>query len=218
MSVGKSSEQRSHWEEVYSSKFPEQVSWYESYPAASLNLIHASGLAHDSRIVDVGGGASTLVDHLLIQGFKSVTVLDIAKAALERSQCRLRACAPDVTWIASDVTTWRPRVPFDLWHDRAVFHFLTKTAQRRGYIEVLQRGVRPGGSAVIATFAPDGPERCSGLPVRRYSPEVLASEMGPGFALQEIQFEDHITPAGTVQRFLYCRFRRFGDVPSDPVQ
>jgi len=199
---------REHWETVYATKSPDEVSWYQRSPDVSLAMIRGAGLTAESGIVDVGGGASTLVDHLLAEGCRRVAVVDIAARALERSKQRLGAAAPRVDWIVADVTQWRPAAPFDIWHDRAVFHFLTEDEDRRGYLNALNAGLRVGGDVVIGAFALDGPERCSGLPVRRYSPPLLADTLGDGFSLVASCAEDHRTPAGTVQRFVYARFRR----------
>lgn len=196
-----------HWEQVYSTKSADAVSWHQQSPRLSLELIRRTGLKPPYSVADVGGGAAALVDHLLADGCH-VTVVDIAAAALTVSQRRLAEVADQVSWVVADVVRWRPANAFDLWHDRAVFHFLTDEADRCGYVEALSQGVRPGGWAVIATFAIDGPERCSGLPVRRYDPLMLAQTLGAGFALVDVAEEDHRTPAGGVQKFVYCLFSR----------
>jgi ubiquinone/menaquinone biosynthesis C-methylase UbiE len=199
---------RDHWEGVHRQGAEREVSWYQERPATSLQLVASTGAGASARIVDVGGGASRLVDELLAAGFERVSVLDIAEAALERARQRLGSRASSVSWIASDVTTWNPDGAFDVWHDRAVFHFLVRAEDRAAYRSTLQRALRSGGQAVIATFASDGPERCSGLPVARYEPESLAAELGPGFRLVESTHEDHRTPSGKVQRFQFSRFVR----------
>jgi SAM-dependent methyltransferase len=201
-------ERRRHWDGVYAAKQPDEVSWFQRSPTVSLTLIGATGIASDAPIVDVGGGASTLVDHLLADGYTHLTVVDIAAAALDASRHRLGARAAGIDWVVADVIAWRPAARFALWHDRAVFHFLTDERDRRGYLAGLEAGLRPGGIAIISTFAIDGPERCSGLPVQRYSPDTLAAELGPGFALEQSVTEDHVTPVGRTQRFVCCRFRR----------
>jgi trans-aconitate methyltransferase len=205
------SERSQHWDRVYSGQSAEMVSWYQKSPATSLSLVAAVDAPPDARIVDVGGGASTLVDNLIQAGFRDVTVVDLAAAALEISRQRLAGRGSEVRWLAQDVTSWRPDRVFDIWHDRAVFHFLTEEPDRRGYLAALDAGLRTGGTVIMATFAPDGPEKCSGLPVRRYSPEALAAELGAGFSLAETRFEDHATPAGRTQRFVYCRFQKVSD-------
>ena len=195
-----------HWDEVYSQKAEDTVSWFQVHPDLSLELIRAAGVGHTDALIDVGGGASRLVDHLLGAGFADLTVLDIAAAALERAGARLGPAALKVQWLVADVTRWRPARLYRLWHDRAVFHFLTEAADRAAYLANLKAALTPGGHAVIASFAPDGPERCSGLPVQRYSPESLAAELGPAFHLKGKRNESHLTPAGRVQRFQYSLF------------
>ena len=199
---------KQHWDEVYAQKAEDAVSWFQPRPEASLALIAAAGLKPDDPIVDIGGGTSRLVDHLLAAGHKDVTVLDVAAAALEKSRARLGKQAERVHWIVADITRWRPERRYRLWHDRAVFHFLTEAADRAAYRRALEAGLAPGGHAVISSFALDGPERCSGLPVQRYSPETLAAELGAGFNLLEQHQEEHRTPAGKLQRFQYSVFAR----------
>ena len=201
-------ENRSHWENVYTTKDPESVSWFQSSPKISLELIDASGVDLSGSIIDIGGGASGLVDALVDRGQRFVAVLDIAGAGLAVAKHRLGARGADVEWIVANVTNWQPARPFDLWHDRAVFHFLTSEADRHGYLAALDRGLVVGGTLIMATFALDGPERCSGLIVRRYDAEGLATELGPGFELIETRREAHHTPGGTVQNFTWTRFKR----------
>lgn len=199
---------KQHWEEVYRQKSEDAVSWFQVHPDLSLELIRAAGAGPSDPLIDVGGGASRLVDHLLEAGHTDLTVLDISEAALERAGARLGSRALEVQWLVADVTRWRPERRYRLWHDRAVFHFLTEAAERAVYLANLRAALADGGSALIASFAPDGPERCSGLPVRRYSPESLASELGRGFRLTEHRAEQHITPAGRVQSFQYSVFEK----------
>ena len=201
-------ENRSHWETVYTTKDPQSVSWCQSSPRISLELIDASGVDLSGSIIDIGGGASGLVDALVNRGQRFVAVLDIAGAGLAVAKHRLGARGADVEWIVANVTNWQPVRPFDLWHDRAVFHFLTSEADRHGYLAALDRGLVVGGTLIMATFALDGPERCSGLMVRRYDAEGLATELGPGFELIETRREAHHTPGGTVQNFTWTRFKR----------
>ncbi|MGQ9371300.1 class I SAM-dependent methyltransferase [Azospirillum sp. ST 5-10] len=201
-------QRQDHWQGVYSRTASDAVSWHQDHPAASLALIRASGVAPDTRLVDVGGGASTLVDHLLDRGHRAVTVLDIAGAALAVARTRLGVRADAVSWVEADVTAWRPPARYGLWHDRAVFHFLTEAADRDAYRAALDAALEPGGTLVIASFAPDGPDRCSGLPVVRYGPETLAAELGAAYRLEEVVHDDHRTPAGRRQAFVHCRFRR----------
>lgn len=196
-----------HWEQVYGSKDSREASWFEAAPEASLRMIARTGLTAGSRAVDVGGGASSLVDHLLQLGFE-VAVLDIADESLAVARARLGAKAARVQWIATDITFWQPAAQFDLWHDRAVFHFLTQPAQRRGYVAALEAALRPGGWLVMATFAPDGPEMCSGLPVQRWAAPDLARELGEGFELVHAERNEHATPWGSSQAFTWALFRR----------
>jgi len=195
---------KQHWEQVYSTKSTTEVSWFQREARVSLDLItRAAGPA--AAILDAGGGASTLVDGLLDRGYTGVTVLDIAAAALEAAQARLGPRAARVQWLAADLL----RHPFarhglDVWHDRAVFHFLTSAADRQAYVAQVARAVRPGGHVIVATFAADGPTKCSGLDVCRYSPGALHAEFGTAFELLGKVFEEHVTPAGLRQRFQYC--------------
>lgn len=201
-------DRKEHWEGVYRDKSPLDVSWYQAEPVISLELIEASGCGPDAAVIDVGGGASVLVDHLLARGYRSLTVLDISGRALEHARNRLGAAAGEVTWVESDVTAFAPAVVFDVWHDRAVFHFLTAAADRRRYVEVLERAVRPGGQVVLAAFAIGGPTKCSGLDIVQYDAAKLGAELGDGFRLLEQRAEEHHTPAGKVQQFAYFRFAR----------
>jgi SAM-dependent methyltransferase len=199
---------REHWQRVYVEKAEEEVSWFQANPTTSLDLISKTGAPPEARIVDIGGGASRLVDALLERGYERVTVVDVAPAALARARARLGDRAARVTWAASDVRTFEPDGPVDVWHDRAAFHFMVSPEDRRAYVTAMLRAIRCGGTAIIATFAPDGPERCSGLPVMRWEPAALAAELGSTFRLVESVGEDHVTPAGKVQRFQFSRFVR----------
>ncbi|HYD42228.1 MAG TPA: class I SAM-dependent methyltransferase [Anaeromyxobacter sp.] len=199
---------RGHWERVYAEKAEQEVSWFQEVPATSLRLVAATGAGRDARIVDVGGGASRLVDALLADGYGRITVLDLAAPALDRARQRLGPRAASVSWIAADVTSWTPDGTYDVWHDRAVFHFLVRPEHRAAYRATLLRALGAGGHAIVATFAADGPERCSGLPVARYDPDALAAELGPELRLVESLREEHRTPGGKVQRFQYSRFVR----------
>jgi SAM-dependent methyltransferase len=200
---------RDHWDRIYGAKAPAELSWYESVPVTSLRLIDAAGLPPGARLLDVGGGASTLVDALLDRGDIAVSVLDLSWRAIERARLRLGARAPSVTWLEGDVLRVElPPEGYDLWHDRALFHFLTESRDREAYIGKMLGSVRPGGHLVMATFAADGPVRCSGLPVVRYSPGDLGAELGDSFELLEHEHVGHRTPGGTVQRFLFARFLR----------
>jgi 2-polyprenyl-3-methyl-5-hydroxy-6-metoxy-1,4-benzoquinol methylase len=201
-------DRQAHWQNVYATKAEKEVSWFQEKPAPSLDLIAAAGIASDAAIIDVGGGASRLVDSLLDKGFRRITILDLSAKALDEAKKRLGQRADGVDWIAADITIWEPSRTYDLWHDRAAFHFLTEPADRDAYIVRLKKAVRPGGHVIIATFAADGPERCSGLPIVRYDPEALARKLGPGFEFVESRRHDHLTPGGNTQRFQFSRFLR----------
>ncbi len=202
------SDRTSHWENVYTTKAETEVSWFQENPATSLRLIRDAGASSDSRIIDIGGGASRLVDALLEQGFRALTVLDISASALETAKKRLGAAGANVEWIVADATKWTPVKSYDIWHDRAAFHFLTDPADRDAYIGRLRTAVGPGGEVIIGTFALDGPEKCSGLPVQRYDANSLAEVLGPSFELADSYSESHRTPWGSIQHFQFSRFRR----------
>lgn len=199
---------RDHWTGVYEEKSPTDVSWYQPAPEPSLRAIDRFGCQPSSSFIDIGGGASNLVDALLHRGWDDLTVLDIAASALEAAKRRLGKDAAKIHWEVADITDWQPSHRYDVWHDRAVFHFLTEPEQREAYRHALLAGVSPGGLVIVATFALDGPERCSGLPVRRYDAEMLANEIGPSFKLLESWHEEHTTPWGAKQSFSWCVFRR----------
>lgn len=199
---------KSHWEQVYATKASDAVSWYQPHAVQSLRLIVDSGVARSAAILDVGGGASMLVDDLLAHGYTDVGVLDLSGAALRVAQARLGAGAAAVNWIEADVTALAlPRHSIDLWHDRAVFHFLTDPADRHAYVARVLQAVRPGGHVIVSTFAEDGPLECSGLPVQRYSPDGLHAEFGAPFELLRHATEAHRTPSGELQSFIYCACR-----------
>lgn len=198
---------KSHWETIYTTKAPTEVGWYEPHLRMSLEFIVRSGVRPEGRIIDVGGGASTLVDDLLARGFRHITVLDLSPAAINLAKARLGKHAADVVWIEADIThVTLPEQYYDLWHDRAVFHFLTMADDRRRYVDAVQRALKPGGHLIVATFAPEAPPQCSGLEVVRYRPEQLQEELGASFALLESCHEGHLTPSGMSQPYLYCRF------------
>jgi ubiquinone/menaquinone biosynthesis C-methylase UbiE len=199
---------RVHWETVYASKGETEVSWFQENPVASLELIAEAGAAPLSAIIDVGGGASRLVDALVEKGFRDVTVLDVSEAALAAARARLGERSRSVRWVVADVTKWRPEAAaFDLWHDRAAFHFLTDAGDRTAYVTRMTRAVKPGGHAIIATFALDGPERCSGLPVQRYDGRSVGEAIGDRFELIRTRLEVHTTPWGAKQSFQFSLFR-----------
>jgi SAM-dependent methyltransferase len=200
-------ERHDHWHRVYSDKQPDEVSWFQATPAPSLAALDRLGAGPTQSLIDIGGGASTLVDALLQRGWRDVTVLDIAAPALRAAQARLGERAADVVWQVADITAWRPQRRYDIWHDRAVFHFLTAPEQRAAYLRALGDGLAAGGLAIIATFALDGPEKCSGLPVERYDADKLARTLGPGFHLEASWREEHLTPWQAIQTFTWCIFR-----------
>ena len=199
---------RAYWDRIYSRKTDRQVSWFEQLPAVSVRMIEAAGLTSETCVVDVGGGTSRLVDYLVAHGLDCVAVLDVSGAALTRAKARLSSAAIPLTWIEADVTADWSVEPMDIWHDRAVFHFLTDAEARVRYRTHLLQTLKPRGTAIIATFAPDGPATCSGLPVARYSSEALAAELGDPLQLVESVRHLHKTPSGTTQAFQYSRFVR----------
>lgn len=201
-----------HWEAVYRDRPAEEVSWFQPSPDLSLALIDAAEMPLDAPLIDVGGGASRLIDKLLEAGYGNVSVLDISPAALAQSRSRLGAAADAVRWLQADITRAELPEHYRLWHDRAVFHFLVGAPERAAYLERLERHLEPGGQAIIATFSLDGPERCSGLPVQRYSARSLARTLGERFRLIESREELHTTPAGVVQAFVYCRFKHAANI------
>ncbi len=199
---------KAHWERVYTTKPATGVSWYQEHAEQSMQLIRRTGVARGGSIIDVGGGASTLVDDLLDEGHASITVLDLSAAALEAAKARLGKDAQRVRWLEGDILELAlPEHAYDVWHDRAVFHFLTREADRRAYVARVLRSVKPNGHVIVATFAEDGPTQCSGLPVVRYSPSELHGQFGPAFSLLKQEREEHRTPFGTVQSFIYCYCR-----------
>lgn len=201
------SERQAHWQRVYTSKEENQLSWHEDAPALSLTLLGEAGLRPEMAVVDIGGGTSRLVDALVARKQTHVTVLDLSTAALETAKKRL-AGAGNVEWVAGDVTEWQPKRPYDLWHDRAAFHFLTAPEDQRAYMRVMARALKTGGRAVIGTFALDGPEKCSGLPVARHDAASLWAVLGEGFSLISTRRNEHTTPWGAVQQFQFGTFEK----------
>jgi ubiquinone/menaquinone biosynthesis C-methylase UbiE len=200
---------KKHWEHVYTSKSADQASWFQEHAKHSLRLIRDTGVPATASIIDVGGGASTLVDDLLLNGYSNVTVLDLSAAALAAAKKRLGARSRSVNWIEGNVTqVTLPAHAYDVWHDRAAFHFLTAPEDRHAYVEAVLRAVKPDGHVIVATFAEDGPLQCSGLPVMRYRPDELHAEFGEPFTLLKHEKETHHTPFGTVQQFVYCYCRK----------
>jgi SAM-dependent methyltransferase len=196
---------RQHWDRIYRARRPEELSWYQRRPEASLALIASSAVGRDSGIIDVGGGSSTLADCLLDAGFTRLAVLDVSEVALTHARLRLGERARFVEWLVADVTAFTPPHRFALWHDRAVFHFLTTSEERQAYLASLRRTLLEGGSLVMATFTTDGPTKCSGLKVMRYDEQAILAELGAEFRLVEMRCETHYTPARVEQRFAYFR-------------
>ena len=202
------SHSQAHWSRIFSEKQPEEMSWTQPIPSTSLQFIRQFNLDPSARIIDIGGGDSRLVDFLLDAGFEHLTVLDISPEALERAKIRLGDQARRVEWVVSDITAFNPTDPFDFWHDRAAFHFLTSDSQIGSYLTIARKALRPNGGMMMGTFSETGPERCSGLPVRRYSEASLTAQLKNGFQKLRCVTEDHRTPFRTTQNFLFCSFRR----------
>jgi 2-polyprenyl-3-methyl-5-hydroxy-6-metoxy-1,4-benzoquinol methylase len=199
---------KTHWEKVYTTKAPESVSWYRAHLETSLALIERAADSRSASIIDIGGGESTLVDDLLLRGYKNLTVLDVSRTAIEVTKKRLGSASEQVRWLVGDIVEIELEpYAYDLWHDRAVFHFLTTPERRLAYVRRATRAVRPGGHVIVSTFGPEGPTKCSGLEVMRYDADSLHSEFGRRFRLVESSKELHQTPFGTTQQFLYCYCR-----------
>lgn len=199
---------KKHWEQVYTDKTPLDVSWFQQQPTISLALINSLKLPKKAAIIDVGGGASVLVDHLLNEGYHNLAVLDISAQALAHSQSRLGTQADQVEWFAEDITTFKPSRKFDMWHDRAVFHFLTDAADRKQYVANLKAALVPNGHVVIATFAIGGPTKCSNLDIVQYDEAKMCAELGDEFVLRDVHHELHITPANKEQSFIYFHLQK----------
>jgi SAM-dependent methyltransferase len=199
---------KSHWENVYQSKSDTEVSWYRTHLERSLELIRSTCVGHGGAIIDVGGGASTLVDDLLAEGYTNLTVLDLSATALARAKARLGDRARQVTWLEGDISRIElPHHHYDVWHDRAVFHFLTDPDDRQKYVAQVLQALKPGGHVIVASFGPEGPLQCSGLDIIRYSPDALHDEFGTRFERVGSVQEEHVTPAGRIQQFIYCLCR-----------
>ncbi|CZO60658.1 class I SAM-dependent methyltransferase [Legionella pneumophila serogroup 1] len=198
---------KQHWDGIYTDKSPESVSWFQKEPTLSIKLIQNFG-GHQPRIIDVGGGTSSLVDHLLNLGYSQVAVLDISDRAIEYVKKRLADRATQVEWYVNDITRFTPGHAYDIWHDRAVFHFLNEEKSRKAYLNVLRNTIKPRGYVIIASFAKDGPKKCSGLDIVQYDAESIQKEFGDEFILLESQLEEHVTPAGNEQQFIYFIFQR----------
>ncbi|RMA58497.1 class I SAM-dependent methyltransferase [Ulvibacter antarcticus] len=199
-------DRKEHWEKVYKTKNPDQVSWTQEIPKTSVEFINSFGLKKTAKIIDIGGGDSTLVDFLLEEGFENVTVLDISSKSLEKAKNRLGEKATKVNWIVSDITEFEPNTTYDVWHDRATFHFLTTTEQIEKYLKIARKSV--SGFLIIGTFSQNGPKKCSGLEIKQYNEKELTSELNDGFQKIKCVTEDHLTPFDTKQNFLFCSFKR----------
>jgi 2-polyprenyl-3-methyl-5-hydroxy-6-metoxy-1,4-benzoquinol methylase len=197
---------KSHWERVYQKQSPAEVGWYQAYPERSLKLINNTGVDTHCRIIDVGGGTSMLSKHLLDQGYRKLTVLDISGISIEKAKLQLGADFNRAKWIEADITKYRLGEQYDVWHDRAVFHFLTKIEDRKSYLISLNLSLKLNGHLIIGTFSLDAPPKCSGLSVVRYGPETLQNELGDNFNLVESFTDKHVTPSGVPQNFIFCRF------------
>ncbi len=200
-------ERQAHWESVYATKGEKEVSWFQETPAPTLELLALIGATGRSAVIDIGGGASRLVDSLVSRGYEDVTVLDLSQAALTAAKARIEGKVDRVQWIVADVTTWEPSRTYDVWHDRAALHFLTASVEQAAYLVRLRRALRRGGYAMIGTFALDGPEKCSGLPVARWDARGLGALLGPDFVLLDARPHEHVTPRGAIQRFQFSTFR-----------
>lgn len=201
-------DRKTHWEDIYSSKKLEEISWYQPHPDTSLVLLDDCNLPKNARIIDIGGGDSLLVDHLLKKGYTDITVLDISEKALERAKDRLADKADAVKWIVADAATFTPKETYDLWHDRATFHFLTDEVEAQRYVKTAQRYLKRGGYLIIGTFSEQGPDTCSGLPVIQYSEASLTEQFNPYFDKIQCEYMDHITPSGMTQNFVFCLFKK----------
>lgn len=201
-------DRKEHWNKVYDSKTPTEVSWYEPMPETSLNYITECKLDNDAAIIDIGGGDSFLAEFLLAKGFTDVTVVDISEKAIERAKKRLGERAEEIKWIVADASEFKPERQYDLWHDRAAFHFLTEDEQVQNYLQTVKRSVKPGGFLVIGTFSENGPKKCSGIEIRQYSVSQMQDLFSDDFTTMSCKNIDHTTPSGGIQNFTFCSFRK----------
>ena len=199
---------KDHWEKVYTKKSPSEVSWYQTHPGISLELIASRGIDHSAKIIDVGAGASVLVDKLLEAGYTDISVLDISSKAIDHAKERMESRAEQTVWIITDITEFEPSRQYDLWHDRAVFHFLTEKIDRQKYVEVLKKALKPQGHLILSAFSLEGPPKCSGLNVERYDVEKMKQELGDEFEFIKSVNESHVTPWQAKQEFIYGYFKR----------
>jgi SAM-dependent methyltransferase len=201
-------DRKQHWDTIYKTRPLNEVSWYQPIPETSLNLITASLLPKTSKIIDIGGGDSYLSDSLLEMGYENITVLDISAAALQRAKKRLGPAANRIQWIEADASTFSPQIAYDIWHDRAAFHFLRDKNEIMHYVKAASKGVKPGGYLIIGTFGPNGPLKCSGIEIMQYSKEQLIQQFAEHFEPENCMYIDHTTPSGSIQQFTFCRFKR----------
>jgi 2-polyprenyl-3-methyl-5-hydroxy-6-metoxy-1,4-benzoquinol methylase len=201
-------QKKEHWENIYSTKTENEVSWFQQYPKTSMEFVGLFSLKKDSKIIDIGGGDSHFVDALLEAGFSNVTVLDISSKAIERAKIRLGKSAEKVKWIVSDIIDFGPEEQYDFWHDRAAFHFLTEKTQADKYVEIANKGISGNGILVLGTFSVDGPKKCSSLEIRQYSEESMSGKFEKYFKRVKCITEDHKTPFNTIQNFLFCSFKK----------
>lgn len=201
---------KDHWENIYQTKTPQQVSWYQTKPATSLAFIEQSNLPLSAKIIDVGGGDGFLVDYLLEEGYEDITVLDISAAAIEKAKLRLGEKAGAVKWIISDITSFKPTEQYDLWHDRAVFHFLITDEDIAVYRKLVAESIHANGNMIIGTFSEQGPKKCSGIDIRQYSSESLTEQFSEHFERTSTLTENHKTPFDTFQNFVFCTFKKRG--------
>lgn len=199
---------KTHWENIYDTKKFTEVSWYQPKPEVSLNYIAESGLGKDAHIIDVGGGDSYLVDFLLSEGYSNISVLDISEKALERAKERLGSNATEVKWVVSDAARFEPEEKYDIWHDRAAFHFLTNETDIENYLKIIEKSIKPGGFVIIGTFSDKGPAKCSGIEIKQYSVEDMSKLLSPAFEQVGCKNLDHTTPTGSVQNFTFCWWRK----------
>lgn len=204
-------DRKKHWEKIYQTKALEEVSWYQSRPETSLEFFRYYDVPKTARIVDIGGGDSLLVDHLLAEGYQNISVLDISEAAIARAQQRLGAKAQQVTWMVADAASFSPTEKYDFWHDRAAFHFLTEESEVNSYIRTAQQSISPGGILVVGTFSEKGPDKCSGITVKKYSETSMSERLKEYFEKIRCITVDHQTPSGTVQNFVFCSYRKPAD-------
>lgn len=202
-------ERKAHWEHIYQTKKTNDVSWYQAVPNTSLHFIDEFNVPKTAKIIDIGGGDSLLVDHLLAKGYNDITVLDISATSIERAKARLGSLATKVKWVAEDVTQFKPTEQYDYWHDRAAFHFLTMESEINSYIDCARKHITPGGYLVIGTFSEQGPKKCSGIEIKQYSENSLVDRFKQYFQKVKCIQADHHTPFNTVQNFIFCSFKRF---------